>query len=193
MPIYYKSTVLFFELILTLEKLYTHIDPIMTSYKIEVVESSPVSVLGEGPHWDIDSQSLYYVDVYNDKQSILRFDYNENKTYGAVVPGHPRIPFIIPADNTKDQFIVASGQKILLIKWDGKSAEATVVKIVGEVGPYVKDFGFNDAKCDASGTLFSGTLPYALSDFEKNLGTFYRYTSKEQFVPLKSKIGCTNG
>jgi len=29
--------------------------------------------------------------------------------------------------------------------------------------------------------------------FEKRLGTFYRYTNKEQFVPLKREIGVSNG
>lgn len=29
--------------------------------------------------------------------------------------------------------------------------------------------------------------------FEKRLGTFYRYTKDEQFVPLKRSIGVSNG
>lgn len=29
--------------------------------------------------------------------------------------------------------------------------------------------------------------------FEKRLGTFYRYTNKEQFVALKNNIGVSNG
>lgn len=56
-----------------------------TTYKVEPVPSSPFSVLGEGPHWDADSQSLYYNDIYGNEASILRYDYRENKTYTAVV------------------------------------------------------------------------------------------------------------
>lgn len=56
----------------------------MASYKVEVVPS-PLSVLGEGPHWDVETQSLYYIDIYGNKASINRYDYAENKTYGATV------------------------------------------------------------------------------------------------------------
>lgn len=54
----------------------------MTSYVVEQVPS-PLSVLGEGPHWDIERQSLYYNDIYGG--SIHRYDYSENKTYNATV------------------------------------------------------------------------------------------------------------
>jgi gluconolactonase len=130
----------------------------MASYKVEVVESSPISVLGEGPHWDEQSQSLFYNDIYGDKQSISRFSYNENKTYNAVIPGHPVISFIIPVHDTKDQFIVGSGKKIVLIQWDGKSSQASVVKTVGEVEPDLPENRFNDAKCDPFGRFFGGTM-----------------------------------
>lgn len=166
----------------------------MSSYKVEIVESSPICVLGEGPHWDIDRQSLYYVDIYNDKDCILRFDYKETRTYSAIVPGHPTIAFIIPVVKTKDQFIVGSGSKILLIKWDGKSGEATPVKTIGDAEPHLKNNRFNDSKCDPSGTFFGGTMVKEDGDFfEIRTGTLYRYTSKEQFVPFKSGIGCSNG
>lgn len=52
------------------------------AYKVETVPS-PLSTLGEGPHWDVESQSLYYNDIYGG--SIHRYDYAENKTYNATV------------------------------------------------------------------------------------------------------------
>jgi hypothetical protein len=50
-------------------------------------------------------------------------------------------------------------------------------------------------------SLFSPSLARPLHEylelvhdiFEKRLGTFYRYTSKEQFVPLKRNVGISNG
>jgi gluconolactonase len=130
----------------------------MASYKVEPVESSPISVLGEGPHWDVKSQSLFYNDIYGDKQSISRFSYNEKKTYNAKIPGHPVISFIIPVHDTTDQFIVGSGKKIVVIQWDGKSSEAKVVKTVGEVEPNLPENRFNDAKCDRFGRFYGGTM-----------------------------------
>lgn len=48
------------------------------SYKVEPLPNS-VADLGEGPHWDIATQNLYYVDIVNGK--LLRYDFNENKVY----------------------------------------------------------------------------------------------------------------
>ena len=125
---------------------------------MEVVESSPISVLGEGPHWDVGRQSLYYNDIYGDKQSISRFSYNEKKTYNAVIHGHPIISFIIPVEGTQDQFIVGSGKKVVLIHWDGKSAQAKAVTTVGEVESNLPENRFNDAKCDQFGRFYGGTM-----------------------------------
>lgn len=55
-----------------------------TAYKIEVLPS-PTSQIGEGPHWDSDSQSLYYNDIYSTDGSVHRYDYAENKTYSAKI------------------------------------------------------------------------------------------------------------
>lgn len=54
----------------------------MATYKVEQLPS-PLSVLGEGPHWDIASQSLYYCDIYG--KSVHRYVLAENKTYNATV------------------------------------------------------------------------------------------------------------
>lgn len=52
------------------------------AYKVEQLPS-PKNVLGEGPHWDVGSQSLYYIDIYGG--TIHRYDYADNKTYTATV------------------------------------------------------------------------------------------------------------
>jgi len=167
----------------------------MASYKVEVVESSPASVLGEGPHWCVKRQSLYYNDIYGDKQSISRYDYQQDKTYNATIAGHPVISFIIPVDGSDNQFILGSGKQIVLIQWDGLSSKASVVSVVGEVEPNMPENRFNDAKCDPFGRFYGGTMRIEVGNdiFEKRLGTFYRYTKREQFVPLRASIGVSNG
>lgn len=130
----------------------------MASYKIEVVESSPRSVLGEGPHWDVERQSLYYIDIYGSSQSLSRYDYNEDKTYNAKILGYPVVSFIIPVDKTSDQFLVGVGKKLVIIQWDGKSNEAKPVSVVGEVESDMLENRFNDAKCDPSGRFYGGTM-----------------------------------
>lgn len=167
----------------------------MANYKIEVVEASPQSVLGEGPHWDVARQSLYYIDIYGTNQSITRYDYNEDKAYNAKIPGYPVLSFIIPVDGTDDQFLVGVGKQLLVIQWDGKSNQAKAVNIVGEVEKDMEENRFNDAKCDPFGRFYGGTMRLEINRdiFEKRLGTFYRYTKDEQFVPLKSNVGISNG
>ena len=54
-------------------------------YKVEQVPS-PISVIGEGPHWDIKRQNLYYNDIYG--RTIHRYDYSENKVYTAKIGKH---------------------------------------------------------------------------------------------------------
>ena len=48
------------------------------AYKVEPLPDS-YGLLGEGPHWDIERQSLYFVDIEN--AQVLRYDYAQNKTY----------------------------------------------------------------------------------------------------------------
>lgn len=57
----------------------------MSSYKVERVIGTPINVLGEGPHWDTESQSLYYVDIFGKDAAILRYDFVEKKTYTAKI------------------------------------------------------------------------------------------------------------
>lgn len=40
--------------------------------KIQRVAEIPNLVLGEGPHWDIETQSLYFVDIFG--KSIHKFN-----------------------------------------------------------------------------------------------------------------------
>ncbi|XP_035772966.1 regucalcin-like [Anopheles albimanus] len=165
----------------------------MASYKVEQLPS-PLSVLGEGPHWDVERQSLYYNDIYGG--SIHRYDYAENKTYNATIEGFPVISFIAPVKGNDRQFIIGTDRKVTLIDWDGRSETATFVRTVGEVEQGMEDNRFNDAKIDSKGRFYGGTMRLeAKGDiFEMRLGTFYRYDAAAgKFVTLKKNIGVSNG
>lgn len=88
------------------------------NYKVEVVPS-PKSDLGEGPHWDEGTQSLYYNDIYGKEASILRYDFKENKVYSAKIDGEPVVSFIIPVANAVDQYAVGIGRRVGK-KWNFK-------------------------------------------------------------------------
>lgn len=54
------------------------------SYTVQAIQST-ISTLGEGPHWDIARQSLYYVDLMTEKGTVLRYDPAADKTYKALI------------------------------------------------------------------------------------------------------------
>lgn len=120
--------------------------------KVEVVPS-PKSELGEGPHWDEKTQSLYYVDIYGKEGSILRYDYKENKVYSAKIDGEEVVSFIIPVANTIGQYAVGIRKRLGVVEWDGVSPKAKLGPIAFEVNEDDNN-RFNDAKADPMGRFY---------------------------------------
>lgn len=58
----------------------------LQTYKVEQVQTAPLSNLGEGPHWDQRRQSLYYNDIYGGM--IRRYDFVRNRTYSCTIGKH---------------------------------------------------------------------------------------------------------
>lgn len=195
----------------------------MASYKIEQL-SSPFSIIGEGPHWDAESQSLYYNDIYGNEASILRYDYNEKRTYSATIgskniiftgikhskiinniflfalkllDGEPVVSFILPVEGTCNEFAVGIGRRVGVVRWDGKSPKAKLVRIAFEVehGNEFKSNRFNDAKADPSGRFYGGTMRLEECGdlFDSANGSFYKYAAGEEVTKLRSDVAVSNG
>lgn len=124
-----------------------------------MIPSSPRSVIGEGPHWDAGSQSLYYVDIYGTECTILRYCPAEDRVYCANIIDEPFVTFIIPVAGRSNEFAVGLVHTVGIIRWDGKSPLAKVVRIAltVELEAKYKNNRFNDAKADPYGRLFAGT------------------------------------
>lgn len=75
------------------------------AYKVEQL-NAPLSVLGEGPHWDVETQDLYYIDIYGG--TVNRYCMTENKTYTATIgnislahnPNYEQSPIIFKFQRT---------------------------------------------------------------------------------------------
>ncbi|XP_053690961.1 regucalcin-like [Sabethes cyaneus] len=165
------------------------------SYKVEQLPG-PVCQLGEGPIWDVDSQSLYYVDALG--AAILRFDYNESETYRATIDGLAPISFIFLVEGRPGEFVLGTGIDLSLVSWDGKSTKATLLRKVASLAlKGVKPMRFNDGKVDRFGRLYAGTmLMEGHGDvFEEREGKLYRFDGKfgGSFIQQKDGIGISNG
>lgn len=124
-------------------------------FKVEVVPSSPKTMLGEGPHWDETHQSLFYNDIYGKDASIFRYDFNEDKVYSATIDlEDPVVGFIIPHANcTLDEYVIGIGKRVGVVHWDGVSTKAILGQIVFELDED-KNNRINDAKADPIGRLY---------------------------------------
>lgn len=130
--------------------------------------------LGEGPHWDIATQSLFYVDIFGQNihkytpatnkhtkgfvgKSQISLISTKTKTNSSFSEGGP-LGFAIPVEGTKDHFLVGVGRKLMVVAWDGISEKTNLVEVLVEVENEDGYTGnrFNDAKADPKGRLWAG-------------------------------------
>lgn len=107
------------------------------------------------------------------------------------------VSFIIPVEGTTDEFAVGINRRIGVVRWDGKSPKATLLRIALEVEPEAryKTNRFNDAKADPHGRFFGGTmrLEECGDIFDAAEGSFYRFAQDQAVAKLKTNIGVSNG
>lgn len=108
--------------------------------------------------WDAQSHSLYAVDFISPTgaNSISRWDRNTKEIFSAVIEGEVNPSFIWPVEGCKNQFIVGLEGVLKLIRWNGISKTATVIRSL------FKAYGhMNYALADRAGRLYFGTLNYS--------------------------------
>ncbi|XP_026686766.1 regucalcin-like [Diaphorina citri] len=119
-----------------------------------VVEVKPVAgpfVLGEGPHWDEETKSLYFVDING--QFLCKFNpATETVTKCAL---DRKVGFVLPVEGKKDQFLIGYGEDFAVVTWDGQSEKPQDVSIhvKGDPSP---DNRINDGKADPTGRVYAG-------------------------------------
>lgn len=166
----------------------------------EITSEGQRCELSEGPHWDVARQSLYYVDIA--APAILRYDFKTKEIYKATIKDDDSpLGFISPVEGKSDEFIVGAKRQILLIRWDGKSGQASMIKVLQEVDQANPTNRINDGKVDPYGKIFFGTMGdednFDLS--KTRVGTFYSYFSpgpqavSPPLKPLKGYVGISNG
>ncbi|XP_055844536.1 regucalcin-like [Episyrphus balteatus] len=162
-----------------------------TSYHVEQLPNS-LSKIGEAPHWDIATQSLYMVDLTAGQ--LKRFDYNLNRMFKCQIENVTSAAFVIPIEGCPDKFAVGILRQVAIVKWNGISETCKVVGNIVNVEQSDSKYDnnrFNDAKCDPRGRLFAGTQHR--TEFELRTGHVFEIVKPNATETVLSNIGIANG
>lgn len=161
--------------------------------KVEKIADIETVELGEGPHWDAETQSLYFVDIFG--KSIHKYVPATKKHTKAVI-GTNHVSLIIPVQGEKDKFLISIGRELAVVTWDGQSEKVSNVRKLYEVDndPNIIDNRFNDGKCDPSGRLWAGTMggEPVNGHVKREKGSLFSFQNNKVTNHV-SKIGISNG
>ncbi|XP_017785379.1 PREDICTED: regucalcin-like [Nicrophorus vespilloides] len=161
--------------------------------QIQQIHIAGATELGEGPHWDQRTQSLYYVDIIG--KTIHKYTPATEKHSKAQLDEN--VSIIIPKDGEPEKFIVTMNRKIVDIEWDGTSPNVKNIKILTEVDKEnsVNTNRINDGKCDPKGRLWFGTMGGQQMNWQKatNSGSLFSMDSKCNVTKHVNNICLSNG
>ncbi|KAK4879087.1 hypothetical protein RN001_007233 [Aquatica leii] len=159
---------------------------------IEVVTER--ATLGEGPHWDVSSQCLYYVDIFG--QTINKYVPSTKTHTKARIEGGP-VTFVIPVEGQQNSFLIGLGRKIAEVIWDGLSETISDIEILVEVEDEIglRNNRLNDGKADPSGRLWAGTMgpEPEIGKLEHEKGTLYTLIGRHSVKEHLKKVSISNG
>ncbi|CAG2114797.1 unnamed protein product [Medioppia subpectinata] len=155
----------------------------MAKYTVEVI-SKHICQLGEGPHWDEKSQSLYYVDLIGG--DVCRLDTKTQESEMIHIGG--TVSVVVPIKDSDNEFIIGHDNKLYKLNWSSQEKQ-----LLCEVETHLDKNRFNDGKCDSSGRFWVGTMGPETSPgvFVPNRGALYTYGSKieKRFDPVNLSNG----
>ena len=135
------------------------------------------SACGEGPLWNTDDQSAYWVDIpagqlfrYNPASGSNELIYQDDGQIGG---------YTFQSDGSI--LLFGTGGKIL--RWTPTSVDVVVESIPGE-----KDSRFNDVVAAPDGGVFCGTMPT-----DTHLASLYRLAPNGSITRIYEDIGLSNG
>lgn len=151
--------------------------------------STPNTNFIAGTIWNAKTQSLYAIDFISPRgiYSIYRYDYNTGQIYGAEIIGEESPTFIYPIEGCDNEFVVGFLGVVKVIRWDGKSTKATVVRTLFTVYGHM-----NYAYADKKGQLFTGTFNSTTFCSAPAEFATYRYANN-QLTKIFSNIRTTTG
>ncbi|XP_071454559.1 regucalcin-like [Hetaerina americana] len=163
----------------------------------KVERIGPPLILGEGPHWDEETQKLYYVDI--DGMAMWRYDPATGKNTKYEL-GEKTVSLIVPVQGQPSKYVISWGRELVKVNWDGEDKHSNFKLTVEPIAAVEKDLHnnrFNDGKVDLNGRLWAGTMPMG-EEFEYTVATPGRgslYTLEEggKVATQLTGVGIANG
>lgn len=123
----------------------------------------------EGPHWSQAENALYWVDISG--QTVYRLDGQTGNTTSRYISYGP-VTFVVTVRDNPGVVVLSARTDVYLLHWQTKGDGALRLLTTVDLGH--PDNRCNDAKCDAKGRLWLGTMGKETSkDVEKDQGTLY--------------------
>lgn len=117
-------------------------------------------VVGGCPHWDVRTQSLYYVDLLG--ECFYKYDpVKEEVRCCILTDGTGAVSFVLPVDikcGGEDKFVISAGRKLSVVSWDRHSCMPESIDDIIEVdcNDRKKSNRFASGKCDPFGRIYAG-------------------------------------
>nr|XP_053643285.1 regucalcin-like [Cherax quadricarinatus] len=162
----------------------------MSGYEVEPVTDT--IAFGEGPHWSVEEQALYFVDFF---EQLVRRYHPETSTHTKLhIEGGP-VTMVVPHKTEKNTFVVSIGLTLAAVTWPDPTQDFSVsaedIRILATVEQDLPDNRFNDGKCDAIGRLWAGTMSQA--EEPDHMGNLYRLDIDRTITKVVEKLTYSNG
>ncbi|GBN90871.1 hypothetical protein AVEN_270661-1 [Araneus ventricosus] len=108
--------------------------------------SQRLSDLGEGPHWDVSTQKLYYVDAF--VGDVCRLDPATGVTEAVHLDGI--VTFVIPYKSDPSKLLITLTRQVRKLDFETGQSE-----VLAELPAEPSTARFNDGKCDSNGRAWT--------------------------------------
>jgi len=142
--------------------------------------SERLSDLGEGPHWDVHTQKLYYVDAF--VGDVCRLDPATGVTESVHLDGITT--FVIPYFSDPSNLLITKTNEVRKLNFTSGESE-----LLTQLDSNDPKYRFNDGKCDTRGRVFAGTL----TEGQLEKGHLYRMDKNYTLVQVTDRISLSNG
>ncbi|WP_165867506.1 SMP-30/gluconolactonase/LRE family protein [Paenibacillus pinisoli] len=137
------------------------------------------ALLGEGPHWDSESNQLYFVDIDGKTVHVYHTHSHAHELHRF----EKRVSSVIPVKDGALMVTLDDG----IYKYCPDTSE---LEAIAHIEADMPDNRFNDAKCDPAGRLWAGTMS---TGYAKDQGSLYRLEDGGEPVRVVAEVGCSNG